>query len=236
MVGILMKQPLLSVLMPVYNEKNTIRQIIEKVQQVSIDKEIIIVDDCSTDGTREILKQDYNQIKNIKLIFHESNSGKGKAIRSGLDFTRGEITIIQDGDLEYDPLDYPKLLQPILNNSLDVIYGSRFLNSENKHSYGRYYLGGRLVTWVTNILYGQKLTDEPTCYKVFRTELLKDLNLQCERFEFCPEATAKVAKRGIKIFEIPINYYPRKIEEGKKIRWTDGLEAIWTLLKFRFIN
>ena len=226
----------LSVLMPVYNEKDTIHQIIEKVQKVEIEKEIIIVDDYSTDGTRKILKTDYESIDNIHIIYHEKNWGKGKAIRSGLNFISGDITIIQDGDLEYDPEDYIKLIKPILDKSQDVVYGSRFLKSDNRHSYSRYYLGGRLVTFVTNLLYGQNLTDEPTCYKVFRSDLLKNLNLKCERFEFCPEVTAKIAKQGIKIPEIPINYYPRKIEEGKKIRWTDGIEAIWTLLKFRIIK
>lgn len=224
----------LSVIMPVYNEKKTILEIIEKVQQVAINKEIIIVDDCSTDGTREILKT--VKADNIKLILHEANAGKGRAIRTGLAHVSGEITIIQDGDLEYDPNDYIKLIKPIQEKRHRVIYGSRFLLKENKHSHIQYLIGGQLVTFITNILFGQKLTDEPTCYKVFESQLLKSINLKCERFEFCPEVTAKVAKKGIKIKEIPINYYPRKMHEGKKIRWYDGAEAIWTLLKYRFTN
>ena len=225
----------LSVIIPVYNEKNTLPSIISKVQQVSIKKEIIIVDDGSTDGTKELLKG-YEKLKDIKIIYQRKNLGKGAAIRAAIPLITGGITIIQDADLEYDPQDYLKLIKPISTNNTKVIYGSRFLNKRNKHSYQRFYLGGLLLSIITNLLYSQKLTDEPTCYKVFDSKLLKSINLKCVGFEFCPEVTAKVAKRGIFIKEVPINYYPRSIQEGKKINWKDGVKAIWTLIKYRVIK
>jgi dolichol-phosphate mannosyltransferase len=225
----------LSVLIPVFNEKGTLDEIIEKVRKVPISKELIIVDDCSTDGSRDILKK-YEKDEDIQVIYHAQNSGKGKALRTALEYVRGDIVIVQDADLEYEPNDYLKLIRPIADKECSVIYGSRFLNSSNRHSYLRYYWGGRLVTLVANLLFSQNLTDEPTCYKVFTADLIKSLPLTCERFEFCPEVTAKIAKKGIRIREIPINYYPRKITEGKKIRWYDGVEAIWTLIKFRFTD
>ncbi len=157
-------------------------------------------------------------------------------MRTGIALATGDWIIIQDADLEYDPEDYNPLLQWVIENNAKVVYGSRFLKPSNKHSYLRFYLGGRLVTFVTNLLYGQHLTDEPTCYKFFDAQFLKSIPLKCQGFEFCPEVTAKVCKKGIKIHEIPINYYPRSIAEGKKINWKDGLEAIWTLLKYRFKN
>ena len=226
---------LLTVIMPVFNEKNTIETILGKIQKVPIEKEIIIVDDGSTDSTRDILKK-YENIKNIKIIYHKKNKGKGAAIRTAINHIKGDIVIIQDADLEYDPADYIQLIKPIQENKSKVIYGSRFLNPKNKHSHYSFYLGGRFVSLITNILYSQKLTDEPTCYKVFDSELLRSIHLECEKFEFCPEVTAKIAKKGIKIKELPINYYPRKKMEGKKLTWSDGLEAVWTLLKYRFIN
>lgn len=225
----------LSIIMPIYNEKETLEKIVEKVQKVSIEKEIIMVDDGSTDGTIEILKK-YENVQNIKIIYHTKNMGKGATIRTAIKYITGDIVIIQDADLEYDPNDYLKLVKPIQNKDAKVIYGSRALNPENKHSYNRYLLGGKLVTFVANILYSQRLTDEPTCYKVFDTKLLKSIFLKCKRFEFCPEVTAKIAKKSIKIKEIPINYYPRDFKHGKKIKWYDGLEAIWTLIKYRFLK
>jgi len=225
----------LSVLMPIYNEENTLAQIIKKIIEVPIEKEIIMVDDCSTDNTKNILRK-YENIKNIKIIYLSKNRGKGYAIRIAIKHISGDIAIIQDADLEYEPNDYLKLIEPISNKQEKVIYGSRFLNKKNKHSYFRFYLGGLLVTFVTNILFRQHLTDEPTCYKVFDVQVLKSIALKCTRFEFCPEITAKISKKGIKIKEIPINYYPRSIEEGKKIKWHDGLEAIWTLIKYRLFN
>jgi len=225
----------LSVLIPVYNEVETLSEIVEKIRKIPLEMEIIMVDDGSTDGSIEILES-FREIENIKVIYHPKNRGKGAAIRTAIEHITGDIAIVQDADLEYDPEDYLKLVKPIQEGKTKVIYGSRFLKSENKHSYTRFYLGGRLVSFCTNILYNQRLTDEPTCYKVFDAALLKSIKLRCERFEFCPEVTAKVAKMGIRIPEIPINYYPRSIQEGKKIRWTDGLEAIWTLIKYRFVN
>ena len=225
----------LSIIMPIYNEKETLKKIVEKIQKVPIEKEIIMVDDGSTDGTREIMKK-YENVTNIKVIYHTKNMGKGATIRTAIKYITGDIVIIQDADLEYDPNDYLKLVMPIQNKEVKVIYGSRALNPENKHSYNRYLLGGKLVTFVTNILFSQRLTDEPTCYKVFDTTLLKSIFLKCKRFEFCPEVTAKIAKMGIKIKEIPISYYPRNFTEGKKIKWYDGIEAIWTLIKYRFVK
>ena len=229
----------LSIIMPVYNEKNTIEEIIRRVSGVEgIEKELIIVDDFSTDGTRELLRKYQNSARrnNMEIVFHDQNLGKGMAIRTGLKKVTGDLVIIQDADLEYDPNDYLKLVQPIVEEGAFVVYGSRSLSHRNKMSYLRYHIGGQVVTWWTNRLYGCRLTDEPTCYKLFRANLLKSLRLSCKRFEFCPEVTAKIRKRGIEILEVPISYNPRKIKEGKKIRWKDGIQAIWTLLKYRFTN
>ncbi len=225
---------LLSVLIPAYNEINNIQNILEKIGEVNIPMEIIVVDDGSTDGTRELL----NTLKSdkIKVIFHEKNQGKGGAIKTAIKHSTGDIIIIQDADLEYDPQDYYKLIPVIESGQEKVVYGSRFLNKQNKHSYFSFFLGGQVVTWITNILYLQNLTDEPTCYKVFDAKLLKSIKLNCTGFEFCPEVTAKIAKLGYKIPEIAISYYPRSISEGKKINWKDGVEAIWVLFKYRFVN
>lgn len=225
----------LSIIMPMFNEAKTLPLILAKIQQVPIKKEIIMVDDGSTDGTKRLLRELERQ-DNIRVIYQNQNRGKGAAIRTAIPLVTGEVTIIQDADLEYDPNDYLKLIEPIKTNNTKVVYGSRFLNKQNKHSYLRYYLGGLTLSLLTNLLYFQKLTDEPTCYKVFDSQLLKSLNLKCRKFEFCPEVTAKVAKRGIMIREIPISYYPRSIAEGKKIRWRDGLKAIWTLIKYRVVD
>lgn len=226
---------LLSVLIPAYNEIRSIDAIIAKIQAVAIDKEIIIVDDGSTDGTRERLAT-YAAVPNVRVIHHEKNQGKGAAIRTAISHIRGDIAIVQDADLEYEPEDYLKLVPVITDEGEKVVYGSRFLNPENRHSYFSFYLGGQVVTLLTNMLYNQRLTDEPTCYKVFERKFLQSIPLTCTGFEFCPEVTAKVAKRGIRIKEVPINYYPRSVAEGKKISWFDGLEAIWVLLKYRFIS
>jgi len=224
----------LSVIIPVFNERKNILSILEKVQSADIgkiEKEIVIVDDFSIDGTREILKNIRD--KNVVLAYHEKNYGKGRAIRTALEKITGDLVIIQDADLEYDPQDYRGLIKPILEKKAEVVYGSRNLG-KNEHSYLSFYLGGKFVTFIANILYGLNITDEATCYKVFKKEILTSLNLECERFEFCPEVTAKIAKKGIKILEVPIDYYPRKKSEGKKIRWKDGLEAILVLCKYKF--
>ena len=226
----------LSIIIPAYNEKETIREIIKQVSDIKIPKEIILIDDCSTDGTREILQTEYSHLKNIKVLLHKKNRGKGAAIRTGLKDIEGDIIIIQDADLEYDPQDYPKLIKPIINKETEVVYGSRFLGMKNKHIYNLNMLATRILTIMANVLYNAKITDEPTCYKVFTKKAIKSVDLKCEKFEFCPEVTAKIRKNGYKIKEIPINYNPRSIEEGKKINWKDGVQAIWTLIKYRIIK
>ena len=223
-----------SVLIPAYNEAGTIARCLEAVygRNPGRDLEVIIVDDGSTDGTAKSAEAAARA--GTKVLKHEKNSGKGTAIRTALAAATGEVVLIQDADLEYDPADYAALLKPFEEGRADVVYGSRILRSDNGRSYARYYWGGRVLSWWTNLLYGSSVTDEPTCYKVFKTSLLRSLNLQCTGFEFCPEATAKILRRGIAIHEVPISYHPRRIEEGKKIRWHDGVIALWTLLKLRF--
>lgn len=222
----------LSVIIPVYNERATIAEIIRRVLAVRLPKELIIVDDGSTDGTRELLRQIPPEVATV--LFHKRNQGKGVAIRTGLECVTGEIVIIQDADLEYDPNDYPALVRPIAEGGAQVVYGSRTARPENRYSHLRFYLGGRLLSGIANLLYGTNITDEPCCYKLFRRDLLKELHLECRGFEFCPEVTAKVARRGILIHEVPIRYSPRTVTQGKKITWKDGLYAIWILLKYRF--
>lgn len=227
----------ISIIIPCYNEKKTILSLIKKVEDVdlgNIEKEIIIIDDFSSDGTRELIQ---DRLKKYKLIFHNKNLGKGSALRTGFKHITGDIIIIQDADLEYDPNDYKNLIQPIIDKKYKVVYGSRERNKQNKtHSGLSFYLGGRVLTWLTNLLYRSELTDEPTCYKVFDKNLLLSIPLKCKKFEFCPEITAKILKKGIEIKEIPISYCPRTSKEGKKIKFRDGVEAVWTLLKYRFIN
>lgn len=225
----------LSIVISAFNEKSTIQEIINQVKNIAINKQIIVVDDCSTDGTREILKN-YSQNEDFIILFHEKNKGKGSAIRTALPYVKGEAVVIQDADLEYEPEDLLNLLKPILENRVEVVYGSRLLNPNNEKSYLRYFLGGRFLTLLANLLYDANITDESTCYKMFKTEVLKSLDLKSNRFGFCPEVTAKIRKKGIPIFEVPIRYTPRKIKQGKKIRWKDGLEAIWTLIKYRLVN
>lgn len=225
----------LSILIPVFNEEKTVKEVLETVRKADIgdiEKEIVVVDDGSNDKTLDVLKQ----IHWIKLIPHKKNQGKGAAIRTAIKHATGDIIIIQDADLEYDPNEYGSLIKPIIEGKAKVVYGSRRLNKKNKkHSGLSFYIGGIGLTIITNILYpSQKITDEPTCYKVFKAEVLKDMKLECMRFEFCPEVTAKVIKQGIKIHEVPISYFPRSLKQGKKINWKDGVEAVWTLLKFRF--
>ncbi|MBI4811764.1 MAG: glycosyltransferase family 2 protein [Ignavibacteriales bacterium] len=225
----------LSVIIPVYNEEQTLSRLLDKVLKVNVEKEIIIVDDYSKDNSRSIIKE-YSKLPNVKSIYHERNYGKGKAIRSGIEHVTGDIVIIQDADLEYEPDDFPELMKPIVEGKTNVVYGSRELGKTNRHSYFSFYIGGKLLSWITNILYGSNITDEPTCYKVFKADVIKSIPLKCVRFEFCPEVTAKVLKRGEKIIEIPIRYYPRTKDEGKKIKWKDGVEAIWTLIKYKFTD
>ena len=225
----------LSILVPVYNEIATIDELIKRIKSVklSIEKEIIVVDDGSTDGTRDFLSRLSDE--QIKVLFHDRNMGKGRAIRTALKKATGSIIIIQDADLEYDPKDYVRLLEPIIQGKSSVVYGNR--RSEGmKKSYNRFYWGGRLVTAITNFLYRAGIHDEPVCYKLFKKEVLDSITLKCEGFEFCPEVTAKVCRAGHGICEVPISYNPRSFSQGKKINWRDGLYAIWVLLKYKFID
>lgn len=225
----------LSIIIPVYNEKDTLLEILRKIKKVKlpVKKEIILVDDFSTDGTREIVKKLGS--RHIKIFFHDKNYGKGMAIKTGLKNSTGDIIIIQDADLEYDPQDYRNLIKPIINGKAEVVYGSRLLaDKKNKHGHLSFYIGGRIVTIVTNMLFFSRLTDEPTCYKTFKAEVIKKIRIHGNRFEWEPEVTAKILKKGIRIHEVPIAYFPRDKEHGKKINWKDGLQAIWTLVKYRF--
>lgn len=230
----------LSVIIPAYNEAGTIARILGEVVAVElpcgIEKEILVIDDCSTDGTGDEvyrMKKLHPSVC-ISYVKLDKNRGKGYAVRTGIDLSTGDIIIIQDADLEYDPHDYSALLQPILSGGYKVVYGSRILNKDNQYSYPLFYLGGRLVSLVTSLLFGRKITDEPTCYKMFDAALLKSIPLTCDRFGFCPEVTAQILGRGYEIKEVPISYYPRSKEEGKKIKWRDGVAAIYILMKYRF--
>lgn len=224
----------LSILIPVYNERDNILKILSKIESIELPfgilKQIVIVDDCSTDGTCDVLKTIEDK---YVVLYHEKNKGKGAALRTGLPVVSGEYVIIQDADLEYDPEDYVLMLKKLVSENLKVLYGSRRLKFQNQYSHLSFLLGGIILSLLTNILYRQKITDEPTCYKLIESDLLRSLDLECERFEFCPEVTAKIARLGYKISEIGINYYPRSIEEGKKIKWFDGWEAITTLWRYR---
>lgn len=226
--------PELSVIMPVYNEKQTIQEIIQLVQAVEIDKEIIVIDDCSTDGTREILQQ-LPPADNLILLFQERNQGKGAAIRAGIEKARGQWVIFQDADLEYDPQDYFIMLKPLREGKADVVYGSRFLGIHRVLLFWNY-LANRFLTFLTNALYNSDLSDMETCYKAFRREVVQSFTIRSNRFDLEPEVTAKVLKRKYKVFEVPISYAGRDYSEGKKITWKDGLIAFWTLIKYRFVD
>jgi glycosyltransferase involved in cell wall biosynthesis len=202
---------------------------------VPIEKELVIVDDASTDGTRDILKE-YEGKPNIQVYYHEKNKGKAGAIKTGIPHATGEIISIQDGDLETDPNDFVHLTEPIKKGEASVVYGSRYYTGNQKSLYGAYKWGAQLLSMVVNVLYHQNITDEATCYKVFKADILKSIPLEYDRFEFCPEVTAKVSKMGYKIKELPMNYYPRSFEEGKKMNWRDGVKALWVLIKFRFVK
>ncbi|MCE5322092.1 glycosyltransferase family 2 protein [bacterium] len=219
----------LSVIIPAYNEMTTIEEVLRRVRAVDIEKEIIVADDCSTDGTREFVHTQPDVI----LVENPANLGKGASIRAALEHVSGDIVLIQDADMEYDPDDYPKLIQPILDGKADLVYGSRFLQGKPKMRLANYY-ANKLFAFMATILYGIKVTDEATCYKAFRTDVIKSFNLHCNRFEFCPEVTARLLKRRHRYTEVPVWYKARSHAQGKKITWRDGLECIWTLLKYRF--
>jgi len=219
----------LSVVMPVYNEVGTIQEIVRRVQASPYEKELIIVDDCSTDGTREHLREIADH-PGVRVLYHERNRGKGAALRTGFEAAAGDIILIQDADLEYDPRDYPKLPEPILDGRADVVYGSRFLGGPHRVLYFWHYVGNKLLTLLSNMLTNLNLTDMETCYKAFRRDVLEGLTIRSDRFGFEPEFTAKVARRGLRIYEVPISYSGRTYAEGKKITWRDGLRAVFTII------
>lgn len=225
----------LSIIIPAYNEEAHIEKVIKAVKSapIKISKEIIVVEDSSQDKTRDILEKSFGKDKEIKLIYQPRNQGKGAAIRRGLKDVMGDIVLIQDADLEYSVTDYPKILEPIINKKAQVVYGSRFKGDISGMKWTNL-LANKILAFSANILFGIRITDEATAYKVFDASVIKSISLKCERFEFCPEITAKVAKRGIKIYEVPIIYHGRTTKDGKKITWKDGFEAIWTLVKYRF--
>ena len=224
-----------SVLVPVYNEEATLDALLERVRKAPYVKQVIVVDDGSSDGTAARL-QCWRDVPGFEALAHPRNRGKGAAIRTALARATAPFTIIQDADLEYDPAEYPKLIEPLRRGEARVVYGTRYTSGTNALPWTRFRLAVHLLNGMVRVLYGAKITDEATCYKAFETALLKSLPLRCERFEFCPEVTAKVLKRGVAILETPISFRYRTVEEGKKIGWRDGFEAIWTLLKYRFVD
>lgn len=221
---------LLSVIIPAYNEIEFIDEILRRVRETPYEKEIIIVDDCSTDGTREYLKS--LSENGVVTLFQEKNQGKGAALKVGMAAATGDIVLVQDADLEYDPREYPVLLKPILEGKADVVYGSRFLGGPHRVLYFWHYLGNSVITLLSNMFTNLNLTDMETCYKVFRKEVIKGITIESKRFGVEPEITAKVARGGWRIFEVPISYYGRTYEEGKKITWRDGIRALFTIIRF----
>ena len=224
--------PLLSVVVPCYNERTTIEEIIRRVLAVPIRTELIVVDDGSKDGTRDILTELARELK-FTLIFQPQNAGKGAALRRGFQEVTGDLVVIQDADLEYSPEEFPELIELICEGRADVVYGSRFLGRHRVFMF-THYIGNRIVTLLTNVLYNTMLTDMETCYKVMRTEVLRSFTLESDGFGIEPEMTAKIFKRGYRVYEVPITYDGRGYDEGKKITWRDGIVALWVLLKYRF--
>lgn len=247
-----LKDPRLSIVMPVYNERATIGEILRRVQETPMRKEVLIVDDCSTDGTRQMLEgmaalqakgessapaldgDDPVPLCDLRFLFQPQNQGKGAALRRGFKEATGEIVLVQDADLEYDPRDYPKLLEPILDGRAEVVYGSRFLGGPQRVHYFWHYVANKFLTLLSDISTNLKLTDMETCYKVFRKEVLQGIQIRSDRFGFEPEITAKIAKGNWRIYEVPISYAGRTYEEGKKITWKDGFQALWCIIRFKF--
>jgi glycosyltransferase involved in cell wall biosynthesis len=235
---------MLSVVVPVYNEKATIREILHRIQRVPIRKEIIVVDDFSADGTREILRDvereasgcdsTMENLNSIHVIYHDRNRGKGMALRTGFGKVTGTIVIVQDADLEYNPDEYPDLIEPILDGRAEVVFGSRFIGETHRVLYFWHYVGNKLLTMISNMLTGLNLTDMETCYKVFRREVIEQLapTLKSNRFGFEPEITAKIGRRSFRVYEVPVSYSGRSYDEGKKIGWKDGVQALWCMVRY----
>lgn len=239
----------ISVVIPVYNERSTIEPLLSRVQAVDVEKEVIVIDDCSTDGTREFLEQlDGNPTRtptvqttsrlvtdNLRLLYQAKNQGKGAALRRGFENARGDVVVIQDADLEYDPQDYHRLLEPIERGLADVVYGSRFLGGPHRVLFFWHYIGNTLLTLLSNMLTNLNLSDVWTCYKVFRVEALRNMQLKEDRFGFEAEVTAKIARAGYRVYEVPIAYYGRTYAEGKKITWKDGFRGVWCTLRYNLM-
>jgi glycosyltransferase involved in cell wall biosynthesis len=229
----------ISILIPVYNEVRFLTELLGRVEAVDfcgLEKEIIMVDDGSTDGTLEILKT-YEGRAPYTVVYHPHNMGKGAALRTAIQHATGDLIVIQDADLEYDPRDYPELIQLIIDGKADVVYGSRLTAGKPVRAFNvLHYFGNKFLTLITNILYNTTLTDMETCYKAFRADVIKPITIRANRFDFEPEITAKVLKRKVRLFEAPISYCGRNFDEGKKITWRDGLSAMWTLIKYRFVD
>ncbi len=228
----------LSIIIPVYNEESTLDEILDRVLEVDLsalgfEKELVVVDDASTDGSWEILEKRRDTIPST--VRHSVNQGKGAAIRTGLEKATGDYILIQDADLEYDPMDYQKLLDPVVRGKAEVVYGSRF-TGERRNMFLHHWIGNRFLTLVTNVLYGTTLSDMETCYKLFSRNSLENIRIRSDRFNFEPEITAKILKKKIRIYEVPISYTGREYEEGKKITWRDGFAALWAIVKYRFVN
>jgi len=225
----------LSVIVPIYNERNTVVEVLRRMRAVDlpdgIEREIIVVDDGSTDGTREVLRQLADST--VRIVLHEVNRGKGAALRTGFTHATGEYILVQDADLEYDPEDWPKLLNPVLRGRARVVYGSRF-TGERRNMLLLHWIGNRFLSMTTNVLYNTTLSDMETCYKLIDRTLVEEMNLQASRFDIEAEITAKILRRGVRIYEVPISYSGREFEEGKKITWRDGFSALYTLIKYRF--
>ena len=224
-----------SVLIPVYNERYTIEKVISRVRSAGVKTQIVLVDDCSSDGTRDILKRIAETDKGLVVRFHEVNRGKGAAIRTALAEATGEVTIIQDADMEYDPVEYPRLLQPIASGVADVVYGSRFLGGPHRVLFFWHQLGNQVLTLLSNVMTNLNLTDMETGYKMFRTDILKAMRLTSDRFGFEPEVTARVAQMRCRVYELPISYWGREYEEGKKITWRDGCSAVRCIVKYNLL-